>query len=164
MAKRPAVRSQKLKTYRNTLASSPRTATSPPRRPAAGGSRRRPASANSVMGVPIPSSFRARGSGATRAAAPTARKKDWGKALNFAKTKSGAATTARKPASAATKAKWGRLSTAAKALGSTNPARAKAETAARKKGFTARDRAAAKRMMDRGTVPRRGTAPRRRGR
>lgn len=49
------------------------------------------------------------------------------------------ASTARKPASAASKAKWGRLSTAAKALGSTRPAsakrinRAKAETAAQKK-------------------------------
>ena len=80
---------------------------------------------------------------ATRSAATTARKKDWGKALNFAKSKSGAATTARKPASAASRAKRAKamqeytrdisaFKKSAAGSKSRPSARAKAETAARR--------------------------------
>lgn len=181
MAKRPAVRSQKLKTYSNKLASSPRTATSPPRRPAAGGSRKTTGAGGlgfaPLTSTALSSGALSRGRGGVRKAAGTRaasdrrqKAKDWIRA---------AGTTARKPASAASKTKWGRMSTAAKALGSPRPASAKrinrekaaakarpsgrnAETAARRRGLTTREaRARATSMMDRGTAPRQRRTPRR---
>ena len=145
-----------------------------PRRPAAGG-RRKTTGAGGLGFAPLTSA--ALSSGALSRGRRGVRKA-------VAATRA-AAPTARKPASAATRAKMSKamkeykrdlsafkksaagsksqLSARAKAeTAARRPSGRKAETAARKKGFTARDRAAAKRMMDRGTVPQRSTGAKRR--